>query len=134
VLLVALLLTGVCLLQIPPPRTWIRSDATPFDNGPTQSVAPAYSLLRSAATVVPAGASVLARTAVPDPRADTYFHRAAVALLPHRNVLPAALRFARETGYESEAEFVIILGSVSSYSGFRQVLVTPHGTVWRRLP
>ena len=77
---------------------------------------------------------MLARTAVPEPRADTYFHRAAVALLPHRKVLPAALLFFQETGYESEAEFVVILGRVSSYPGFRQVLVTPHGAVWSRLP
>ena len=129
----ALILTGLCLLQIPPPRTWIRKDSTPFDNGPTRSVAPAYALLRSAATVVPAGASVLARTAVLDPRADTYFHRAAVALLPHCKVLPAAVRFSQMTGYESKAEFVVILGKVPSFPGFRRVLLTPQGTVWRRL-
>ena len=67
-------------------------------------------------------------------RFDLFDYSAAVALLPHRKVLPAALLFFQETGYESEAEFVVILGRVSSYPGFRQVLVTPHGAVWSRLP
>lgn len=128
----ALLMTAVCLLQVPAPSRWTREDATPFDNGPTQSVAPAYDLLRRAAAVVPDGARVLARTAVPDPRADTYLHRAAVALLPDREVLPAATLFARATGLEPGAEFVVVLGQLDAYPGFDRVLATRHGAVWRR--
>lgn len=128
----ALLMTAVCLLQVPAPSRWIREDATPFDNGPTASVASAYDLLRNAATVVPDGARVLARTAVSDPRADTYLHRAAVALLPDRQVLPAAISFDRGTGFETRADFVVVLGQLDSYPGFERVLATRHGSVWRR--
>lgn len=128
----ALLMTAVCLLQVPTPSHWLRQDATPFDNGPTASVAPAYALLRSAAVIVPPGARVLARTAVPNPRADTYLHRAAVALLPGREVLPAAILFTKGTNFESRAEFVVVLGQLDSYPGFDRVLTTRQGTVWRR--
>jgi hypothetical protein len=128
----ALFMMAVCLLQVPAPSRWLRQDATPFDNGPTASVAPAFDLLLSAATVVPDGALVLARSAVPDPRADTYLHRAAVALLPDRQVLPAAISFGRETGLETRAEFVVVLGQLDSYPDFDRVLATRYGSVWRR--
>jgi len=127
-----LLLTWWILRLIPSPRLWVGRPTTPFDNGPVRSVGPAFELLKVAGGVIPLGASAVARQLPGTPTADTYFHRAAVALLPGRQVLPAALWFQQATGLSAKADYVIILGNVESYPGFDLLARTTSGSVWRR--
>lgn len=128
----ACILAVLAIRQVPAPRAWTRPNSTPFDAGPVASVAPAYALLRAAERVVPSEASVVARREPADPKSDTYFYRAAVALLPQRNVLPAALHFRESTRYEDSAQYLILLGRVDALPGFHKVLETAQGSVWRR--
>jgi hypothetical protein len=125
-----LLLAVVALRRIPRPVSLSLSD-TPFDNGPVRSVAPAFALLRTAATAIPPGSTVLARGTLANPKADTYFHRAAVALLPNQVVLPAAVWF-RPTKLEEEASYVILLGEAADLPGFSLFLRTAGGSIWKR--
>ena len=108
---------------------------TPFDRSAANSVAPGFALLREAEAVIPRGAVVVARTEPRDPGQETYFHRFALALLPGREVLPAAY-YGMPTPPEvwSRAEYVVVVGRRPASEPGRLLLETPDGTVWKRNP
>ena len=123
----SLVLAAAAIHHTPPPRLSLAPSETPFDNGPARAVAPAFALLRTAAVAIPPGATVLAREEPANPTADTYFHRAAVALLPDKVVLPAAVWF-RPTHPKEQPAYVILLGEVADLPGFSLLLRTPSGS------
>ena len=96
-------------------------------------MAPAWLLLERAAALVPEGASVVARVEPVDTNMDSYLHRFAVALLPGRRIIPAAL-WGVPTAPDllAEAEYEIVVGATTSSPGRRLVLSTPEGSVWKR--
>lgn len=96
-------------------------------------MAPPYSLLKEASSVIPPGASVVARAEPPDAGLETWHHRIAVSLLPGRQILPSALygRFVPEQIW-SRAEFMVVIGGRPSQPPGELVLETAAGSVWRR--
>lgn len=113
----------------------LRKPLTPFDLSAADSVAPGYALLRSAAAVIPSGASVVARTEPPDPVRESYFYRFAVALLPGRRVLPTARngQFI-DPGHWRDAAFQVVVGGKPAEPPGDLLLDAPWGSVWRRAP
>jgi hypothetical protein len=111
----------------------LRRPRTPFDHSAASWVAPGYSLLREASSVIPPGASVVARTEPPDPVQETWYHRLAVSLLPGRRILPAALygHFVSEEVWR-DAEFMVIVGARPAQPPGDLLLEAPEGSVWRR--
>jgi hypothetical protein len=108
---------------------------TPFDKSAAKSVATGFALLRDAQSVIPHGAVVVARTEPRDPIQETYFHRFALALLPEREVLPAAY-YGATTPPEvwNRAGYVVVVGRKPAEPPGRLLLETPDGTVWKREP
>ena len=108
---------------------------TPFDRSAASSVAPGFALLRAEAEVIPAGAIVVARTEPRDPVHETYLHRFALALLPGREVLPAAY-YGQATPPEvwGRAEYVVVVGARPADPPGTLLKETGEGSVWRRRP
>lgn len=106
---------------------------TPFDRSAADSVAPGFALLRDSDALIPRGAIVVARTEPRDPVRETYFHRFAIALLPGREVLPAAY-YGMATPPEvwERAEYIVVVGKRPASPPGRLLLETPDGSVWRR--
>jgi hypothetical protein len=131
----AALVTGVSgiLLALAISNLPLRLDRaeTPFEYGPLPSISPAYSLLIKVAAALPAGASVVPIAESRNALAETYFHRAAVGLLPRQKVFPAARWGVPTPEYELSAEYVIVLGQ-SGVEDAKLILRFPEGTVWRR--
>ncbi len=84
---------------------------------------------------MPPEASVVVRTEPPDATNDSYLHRFAVALLPGRKIIPAAM-WSIPTPPEalSGSDYEIVVGSVPPTPSGRLVLSIPEGTVWKRRP
>lgn len=125
-------MTALCVQEIPWSSSRGSGPATPFDLGPVSSVGPAFGLLEAAADMIPRGAVVLARKDPPNAVADTYFFRGAIALLPERVVLPAAISFRDNTANELQADFVILLGATDRYRNYRLLYKNRDGSIWRR--
>jgi hypothetical protein len=108
---------------------------TPFDHSAASSVAPGFAFLRDAQAVIPRGAAVVARTEPRDPIQETYFHRFALAMLPGREILPAAY-YGTATSPEvsTRASYVVVVGKKPAEPPGRLLLETPDGTVWKREP
>ena len=113
----------------------LRKPLTPFDLSAADSVAPGYALLRRAATVIPSGTSVVARTEPPNAHQEAYFYRFAVALLPGRRILPTASneQFI-DPGRWRDAAFQIVVGGKPAEPPGELLLDAPWGSVWRRAP
>ncbi|MFY9552280.1 MAG: hypothetical protein WAU32_14115 [Thermoanaerobaculia bacterium] len=134
-LLGAALIVGWGVARLPKRASYLRLSNTPIDNSGNKESAPAFRLLTEAAEVVPPGASVFVGHTVPDPIRDTYLHRFAVALLPERRVLPAAVwGVAVSPSPEPYADYVLLLGARPAVPRGKELLATPDGTVWRRKP
>jgi hypothetical protein len=129
----AAILAAVSLARVPWGRDLLRRPRTPFDRSAANAMAPVFALLSAAAGVVPAGASVAARTEPPDPIQETWVHRFAVSLLPDRRVLPVALYGrALPEGDWRKADYFVIVGPRPARDPGRLLLETPDGTVWHR--
>lgn len=64
---------------------------------------------------------------------DTYFYYYAVALLPGRRVLPAAMwGAATDPASWNAADYFVIAGSRPASPPGELLLESPNGTVWRR--
>jgi hypothetical protein len=128
-------LAGFAVAALPFSRGIFRAPRTPFDASEAAFTVPAWILLERAEQVVPAAASVVVRVEPPDANTDTYFHRFAIALLPGRRIVPAAL-WGMPTAPEvlGEADYEIVVGPATSSPGRRLVLSTPEGSVWKRDP
>jgi hypothetical protein len=128
----AALLTALAIVRLRPFPELVHAPSTPFDRSAMPASAVSYRLFQAAAAVVPAGASVAALSQPRDAMRETALHREAVALLPARKVMPAAL-WGAPTGRESEADFLIVAGGIPSPSPGKLLLEMPGGGVWRRV-
>ena len=108
---------------------------TPFDYSAAFHLGPGFYLLRQAAGTIPPGAAVVVRTDPEDPARESELHRLGLALLPGREVVPAAY-YGQPAGPEvwGRAEYVIVLGRRPADPPGTLLLVTDQGTVWRRQP
>jgi len=108
---------------------------TPFDRSAARDVAPGFALLRDAEPLIPTGGVVLVRTEPEDRISETYYHRFALALLPGREVLPAAY-YGAPTPPEvwNRAGYVVVVGKRPAQPLGRLLLETADGTVWKREP
>lgn len=108
---------------------------TPFANSAAFHLGPGFLLLRDAEGVIPRDASVVVRTDPADLVQETELHRLALALLPGREILPAAY-YGQATGPDvwGRAEYVVVLGRRPAEPAGTLLLLTGQGTVWRRPP
>ena len=129
----AALLAGFSIAALPFSRGLFRAPRTPFDESDPAFTVPAWVLLQRAQPLIPPGSSVVVRSEPPDATRDTSLHRFAVALLPGRTILPAAL-WSVPTAPEllADAEYTIVVGPGPSPPPGRLVLEIPEGTLWRR--
>jgi hypothetical protein len=127
----AAVLTALAVSELPRFPDVLQAPTTPFDRSATQGTAAPYRLFQAAATVIPRGASVAPLSQPRDPVRETELHREAVALLPARRVIPAALWDA-PTHQEEEADFLIVAGPRPSPPPGTLLLETPEGSVWRK--
>lgn len=132
VLVASLVLVVMAGLRQPPGVRWFEAGQTPFEHGPLRSIGPAFSLLRQAATVIPTDAMVVPMTAPRNPTAESYFHRAAVGLMPNQRILPAARWGEPSPEYEQSAEYLVVLGPVAAVADAELVFRSAQGAVWRR--
>jgi hypothetical protein len=131
----AAVLAGFAVAALPFSRGIFRAPRTPFDASEAAFTVPAWIVLERAQPLIPAAASVVVRVEPPDASTDTYFHRFAIALLPGRKIVPAAL-WGVPTAPEvlGEADYEIVVGPARSSPGRRLVLSTPEGSIWKRDP
>jgi hypothetical protein len=125
-------LAALAIARLPRPAEWLRAPQTPFDRSDAWPARTSYLLLLKAATVVPPGATVTIRGEAADPVADTFLFRYAVALLPGRRVLPAAIHDMPAPELERQAEYLVLLGPRPGSPPGRLLSETAEGTVWRR--
>ena len=128
----AVVLTALAITELPPLPDLLHAPATPYDHGPSTSMANEWRLVTDAAKVIPFGVSVCGVSEPRDAARETALHRDAVALLPGRKIIPAAF-FAVPTKSENDAEYWIVAGPPpASPPRGERLLSTPLGTVWRR--
>jgi hypothetical protein len=127
----AAVLTALAISRLSRYPDLFQTPTTPFDRSDPKTAA-LYRLLQAAAAVIPPGASVVPLSQPRDPVTETDLHRQAVALLPGRNVVPAALWYV-PTGREAEADFLIVAGPRPSPAPGTLLAETPRGSVWRRV-
>jgi hypothetical protein len=134
-LLGAAVLVAFAAASLPWKAGVLAKPRTPFDRSAASSVAPGFALLRDAEGVIPRGAVLVARTEPRNPDQETYFHRFALALLPGREVLPAAY-YGMTTPPEvwSRARYFVVVGKRPAEPLGRLLLETPDGTVLKREP
>jgi len=131
-LISAAVLAALALARLPRPADWLRAPQTPFDRSDAWPARTSYLLLLKAVTVVPAGGTVSIRGEPADPVADTFLFRHAVALLPGRRVLPAAIHDVPTPDLERQAEYLVLVGPRPATPPGRLLSETPEGTIWRR--
>jgi hypothetical protein len=127
----AAILTALATAKLPHFPEALRAPSTPFDRNPAPGAAADYKLFQEAAAVVPSGASVAALSEPRNAVRETSLHRMAVALLPGRKVLPAAL-WNIPTHLEDQADFLIVASGNPAPPPGRRLLETPWGSVWQR--
>ena len=132
----AAILTGFSVAALPFSRGLFRAPRTPFDAGEASFIVPAWVVLSRAEPLLPRGASVLVRGEPADAMYDTYLHRFAVALLPGRQIVPAARWGVPSSADEMRtAQYEVVVGRRPSGSSDRRLLLEiPEGSLWRRLP
>ena len=129
----AAILAGFSVAALPFSRGLFRAPRTPYDASDAAFTVPAWIVLERAQPLIPVGASVVVRAEPADATTDSYLHRFAVALLPGRKIVPAAL-WGVPTSAEvlGDADYEVVVGATTSSPGRRLVLSTPEGSVWRR--
>lgn len=127
----AAVLTALAIARLPPFPDLFHLPSTPYDRSAPETAA-VYRLFQTAAAVIPAGASVASLSQPRHPVRETELHRQAVALLPGRKVIPAAL-WDQPTGREAQADFLIVTGPRPSPAPGTLLAETPSGSVWRRV-
>jgi hypothetical protein len=127
----AVILTALAISKLPRLPEVLRAPSTPFDRNPAPGAVADFKLFREAASVVPPGASVAALSQPRNAVRETSLHREAVALLPGRRVLPAAL-WNNATHLEDQADFLIVAGGKPEPPPGPLLLETPWGSVWQR--
>ena len=134
----AVLILGAAVLgiwsvaRLPPPQELFRV-STPFDRTDSRATAaPAFRFLSRAAILVPAGASAVILTEPRDAALESSLHRAAVALLPGRRVLPGAEWGVFAPEYEAQADYVLVLGPAPAVPAGALLFEGAGGSVWMR--
>jgi hypothetical protein len=127
----AAILTALALARLPRSPDLFRAPSTPFDRSSPDAAA-LYRLFQAAAAVIPSGATVAPLSQPRHPVRETELHREAVALLPGRKVIPAAL-WDQPTGREAQADYLIVAGPRPSPPPGMLLAETPRGSVWRRV-
>jgi hypothetical protein len=127
-------LAAFSIAAIPFSRGLLRAPRTPYDASPSAYVTvPAWLVLERAGALIPPGATVVVRTAPADPGTDSYLHRFAVALLPGRQILPAALwGVATDPAGLVAADYEVVVGKGPPTPSGNLLLELPEGTIWRR--
>jgi hypothetical protein len=128
----AAILAALAIGRLPRYPDLLQPPLTPFDRSASPSSAESYRLFRAAAALIPQGATVATLSQPRDAKRETALHREAVALLPGRRVVPAAL-WDIPTGREGEADFLIVVGAVPTPAPGTLLLKMPRGSVWRRV-
>jgi hypothetical protein len=133
----AAVLLGMGAARLPAPAEILRRPATPYDRTDAPGAAPAFLLLSQAARVVPPGAAATVRAQPRSAVDETMLHFLGVALLPGRRVLPAAAWSQFTPDYESQAEYIVVVGppppaGYGEAEGLRLLHSDPTGTVWKR--
>jgi hypothetical protein len=128
----AAILAALAIRRLPRIPDLLQAPSTPFDRSAMPASAESYRLFQAAATVIPPAASVATLSQPRDAKRETALHREAVALLPGRRVIPAAL-WDMPTGREGEADFLIVAGAIPSPAPGTLLLEMPRGSVWRRV-
>jgi hypothetical protein len=127
------ILAGFSVAALPFSRGLFHLPRTPYDASAPDSSTGAYILLQRAEALIPRDASVVARAEPPDATTDTYLHRFAVALLPGRKIVPAALwSVPTDPAVLREADYEIVVGKPPLSPAGRLLLSTPEGSVWKR--
>lgn len=126
----AAVLLVISILRLPPLPDVVHAPATPFDRT-NPKMALEYRLLLEAAARIPEGASVSVVCAPRDFSRETELHREAVALLPGRKVIPAAV-WGTPTYADEQAEFLIVAGPHHARERGTALFETPFGSLWRR--
>jgi hypothetical protein len=127
------ILAGFSVASLPSSRGLFHLPRTPYDASAPDSSTGAYILLQRAEALIPRDASVVARAEPPDATTDTYLHRFAVALLPGRKIVPAALwSVPTDPAVLREADYEIVVGKPPLSPAGRLLLSTPEGSVWKR--
>ena len=128
------ILAGFSVAALPFSRGLFHAPRTPYDASEATFTVPAWILLQRAAEVVPRDASVVVRAEPPDATNDSYLHRFAVALLPDRKIIPAAL-WSVPTAPEvlRGADYEIVVGKAPPSPAGRLVLSIPEGSIWKRV-
>jgi hypothetical protein len=127
----AAVLTALAISELPHFPEALRAPSTPFDRNAAPAAVADYKLFQEASPVVPSGSSVAALSEPRNAVRETSLHRFAVALLPGRKVLPAAV-WDSPTHLEDRADFLIVAGGKPTPPPGRLLLETPWGSVWRR--
>jgi hypothetical protein len=127
----AAILAGLAIVRLPRFPDLVHAPSTPFDRS-APDTADVFRLFQMAAAVIPPGGSVASLSQPRHPARETELHRQAVALLPGRKVIPAAL-WDLPTGREAQAEFLIVAGPRPSPPPGTLLAEMPRGSVWRRV-
>lgn len=129
----ATLLLAASLARLPSPLAVLELPPTPFHRS-SKHLEPAFVLLTYAREVIPRGSLVTVTSEPANPVLDIHTHHMAVALLPGRTVLPAALWGGPRPDLAAAADYVVIVGARPQTFAGDLLLERREGTVWRRKP
>lgn len=122
-------LCAISIVRLPWSVDILRQPSTPFDRSKARFMAPGYSLLVEAASVIPPGSSVIVQC---QPANALLFWRFAVALLPNRRILPDRLWLTDNVlELRQQAEYLVLWGPLPASSLGDLLLKKPPGSVWR---
>lgn len=126
-------LAAFSIAELPFSHGLFRAPKTPYDAGDAAYIAVSqWIVLQRGAHLIPPGASVVVRSEPPDPTTDSYFHRFAVALLPNRTIVPAAMwGTPTEPAWIREADYEVVIGPRPRDPPGRLLLEIPEGTIWK---
>jgi hypothetical protein len=126
------LLCSLTVARLPWSASMFRVQDTPFDRGKARFMAPGYALLSEAALMIPPGSSVIVQCEPANPMLETFFWRFAVALLPHRRILPLRHWESEESAQMRQAtDYLVLWGPPPAVSPGDLLLKKPFGSIWR---
>ena len=133
-LLSAAILVGFLIAWLPPKKDLLKAPVTPFDRIPVPVISQSYRLLWRVSSMLPADASVAIRSEPRNPGFESSLFQDGVALLSDRKrkVLPAALWGLPVPQFESQADYVIVVGPKPASPPGALLFECPDGSLWRR--
>jgi hypothetical protein len=116
--------------RLPAAAVLLRRSETPLDHSRIHASATEYRLLVKAAQLIPAGATVVVRSATGDAEREFYLHRFGVSLLPGRRVLPAIAVGPVDQPGET-VEYAVVVGRAPDQSQGELLSADDDGSIWR---